>query len=401
MKKIIFNSVGSNYTLAFALRSLLGFGGSSDVSLLRDRLAHAYAGEALLFYKGRQAIEYALKHANLPQGSHVIISSYTCVVLPVAVTNAGHVPLYADISTTNLNFSVTELERIYTENVKAVIIQNTFGFAADITPIETFCKKHNIVLIEDLAHNVGGVYADGRKTGTVGDYVVLSFSQDKLLDVVSGGALIIRTKKESSFVGYWSNSLWFQQVCDRFYPILSYTIRTLYSFFGIGKLLHTVLRAVHVLPKPVMSLDHTPFQTLPSWCASLVLDRVDMLPRDVERRRNLARKYLAALPEMMHPMVTIESINHASCLRIPLVVPKRDELIAFLRKQEIHLSDIWYDVPVSPKRFWHLFEKTHTGPVAIEAAKTMFNLPTHATLRDEDAERIIEAIKKWQSHSEK
>lgn len=398
MKKTIFNSVGSNYTLEFALGALFSFGGSSAAHELRDLIAREYAGEVLLFYKGRQAIEYALRHANLPAGSDVIISAYTCVVLPMAVTNAGHTPIYADISKESLNFSVTELERLYDVNVKAVIVQNTFGFPADITPIEAFCKKHDIVLIEDLAHNVGGSYSDGRKTGTVGDYVVLSFSQDKLLDAVSGGALVIRTKKQSSFVGYWSDSRQRQQLIDRFYPILSCKIRALYSFFGIGKLLHTVLRTVHVLPKPVVSLDHTPFQPLPSWCASLVLGRFETLQADIERRRTIARKYLAALPDMMHPEVTLQSIDHSSCLRIPLIISRRDELVAFLAEQGIHLSDIWYDVPVSPKRFWHLFKDTHTGVIAKETAETMFNLPTHVTLTDTDVERIITEIKRWNNN---
>ena len=36
-----------------------------------------------------------------------------------------------------------------------MIIQHTFGIAADIKAIVSFCKLHNLILIEDCAHSLG------------------------------------------------------------------------------------------------------------------------------------------------------------------------------------------------------------------------------------------------------
>src|SRR5580704_15195679 len=94
MKKRIFNSVGSNYTLGFALRMLFSCAGAGAQKRLTNYLEKTYGGEALLFYKGRQAIEYALRHAGTPQNSKVVIPSYTCVVLPMAITYAGCTTVY-------------------------------------------------------------------------------------------------------------------------------------------------------------------------------------------------------------------------------------------------------------------------------------------------------------------
>ena len=61
-------------------------------------------------------------------------------------------------------------------------------------PIVDYCRRRGLYLIEDLAHCPGNHYADGPAFGSVGDLVVLSFSRDKQVDAVAGGALIVRNK---------------------------------------------------------------------------------------------------------------------------------------------------------------------------------------------------------------
>src|SRR3972149_9106253 len=96
----VFNSLGSNYNFRFALKALAPRFGHHHLKL-REFLGAKYGGEVILFHKGREAIELALqiiqKIANLPQGTGVAITGFTCFALYQAVVKAGSIPFYLDI----------------------------------------------------------------------------------------------------------------------------------------------------------------------------------------------------------------------------------------------------------------------------------------------------------------
>lgn len=189
----IFNSLGSNYDLNFVFKTLLLKNNQKYKTELEEYLSEKFKGEVILTYKGRDAIEIALKLLNLPEGSFVAINGFTCFAVYEAIKKAEHKALYLDIDKGDLNFSADTLKRA--ANVKAVIIQNTLGYPCDIEKIAQVCKENDIILIEDLAHCVGTRYESGVEAGTVGDFVALSFSQDKMIDAVSGGALIKKNER--------------------------------------------------------------------------------------------------------------------------------------------------------------------------------------------------------------
>ena len=397
MHKRIFNSVGSNYTLGFAFKALFVAGGEKKNNELIRYLNARYGGTTTLFYKGRNAIEYALRSSGVPYGSKVVICAYTCAVVPTAVRNAGYVPVYADISESSLDFSFETFKKLCDadSDIRAVIVQNTLGFTNSIQEIEALCHERGIILIEDLAHSAGASYPDGREVGTVGDYTILSFSQDKIVDAISGGALITRTQKALPVGIQWKKVPFRAQLRDRFYPIFTYKIRKTYSI-GIGKALHYVLRKARMLSQPLYSLDATYFEILPGWYAALALYRLHNLSGEVARRRMCTHEYLEFLPSELHSTVTYESIERATCLRVPVLMDDRESLIFDFQRNGIYISDIWYDVPVSPKKYWDRFEKENRAPNACVVAAHMINFPTHMTMRSRDVERVAEELRTWQ-----
>ena len=84
----IFNSLGSNYNLKIALEVFFAVGSKKDRDDLINILNTKFDGETHLFYKGRQAIESALKISGISKGS-VVINSFTCNVVKQAVEQAG------------------------------------------------------------------------------------------------------------------------------------------------------------------------------------------------------------------------------------------------------------------------------------------------------------------------
>src|SRR2546428_552227 len=79
-------------------------------------------------------------------------------------------------------------------------IQNTLGYPCNIEEVKLICEQKKITLIEDLAHSIGTTYNNGVESGTMGDMTILSFSQDKIIDGISGGALITNHKIEKNFL---------------------------------------------------------------------------------------------------------------------------------------------------------------------------------------------------------
>ncbi len=427
----IFNSLGSNYNFGFVLKALFAKNKQSFHSDLKKFLEKKYGGTAILVYKGREAITLALdiilKSNDTPQ---VAINGFTCFAVYKAIETAGYEAVCLDLEYgfTNphpnplpkgegrdeggygfdLNFSAQELLKSIRQNpkIKVVIIQNTLGYPCDIENIAKVCRQNNLILIEDLAHCVGAKYKNGKEAGTVGDFVVLSFSQDKIIDATSGGALIIRNKKYQHYtsprrwqaeshdssevdsnetIGQLNNVDFNQQLLDRFYPLFTFIIRKTYRI-GIGRPIHFLFKTLNLLSKPMNESFYTKYD-LPNWYCSLVLNAFDNLEKNLEHRKRIVDIH----NRMLDKKITSDSINKniklSSCLRYPIFVENRKDLINYLKKEGIYVSDIWYD------------DVDKNLPNAQIAANTILNLPTHINVSENDARKIVQEINQFFRHS--
>lgn len=380
----IFNSLGSNYNLSYLFTALFNRGTNQDAKKLKTLLEEKYGGEAVLLYKGREALSMALKILNFSQDSQVAINGFTCVAVFNAITTAGYNPICLDLEKAGgLNFTSQTLEKEIKRNkkIKIVVVQNTLGYPCEIAEIQKICKKNDIVLIEDLAHCVGTKYKTGEEAGTVGDFVILSFSQDKIIDAVSGGALVVRNKKYIERLGefYLKNSQW--EIKDRLYPLITYNVRFLYPF-GLGKLYHLLIKKFGLLSN-IMNESFYSFYKLPNWNAMLAWNEFHNLDKNLTHRKKVAKLYASLLPDsifMFNKKTTDEIVALSSNLRFPIFLNNRSGLIKNLKKQGIYVSDIWY-TDVAPE-----------CPNAVENAKIIVNLPTHRNVTKKDALHISQII---------
>lgn len=384
----IFNSLGSNYKISEVTNSL--FDMEIDTSeRLKDILKDKYNGDVFLFYKGRHAIEAGLKMLNLPVGSQVAINGFTCFVVYKAIVNAGLDVVYLDIPKNGINFTPKELlEKLRTNpKIKAVIIQNTLGCPSDIEAISKICRNKKIVLVEDLAHSDGGKY---------GDLIALSFSQDKIIDSVSGGALIVKNRSliDNNITIKSFNVPKTQVLKDRLYPIAVFSIRTLYSF-GLGKVIHKVLKHLHLLSDPLGNLQNAIYK-LPNWHASLAGCYIKTLSKDILHRRKISKVYTTTLPSEILVDEYINKLDKSANIRFPIKVQNREDLIKFMKSKGIYISDTWYDAPVAPKKYLSLTNyKKGQCPNSEKLSLEIINLPTHKNVSEEDACKIANYIKIW------
>ena len=382
----IFNSLGSNYNLEFALKALLENGTKKDSDSLKTLLEEKYGGEPILFYKGREALIMALKMLNLADDTQVAINGFTCVAVFNAIRKAGFKPLCLDLEENGgLNFTAKTLENSLksNKNIKVVIVQNTLGYPCDIEKIEKLCREHKLILIEDLAHCVGTIYEDEHEAGNVGDFVVLSFSQDKIIDAVSGGALVIRNKKFANKKPLGTKLTHPKGVYllkDKFYPLETFKIRSLYKFGG--KPYHFLLNKFNLLSN-VMNESFYDFYSLPNWHAGMALYQFELLEKQLSHRRKIAKIYFSSLPKGLLIYGKKDLYDRSSNLRLPIVTEKRQNLLNSLKKNGIYLSDIWY---------------TDVAPECINAvtvSKKILNLPTHINVSEQNAKRISDLINQW------
>lgn len=396
----IFNSLGSNYDFGFVIRSLFADSKEEDSVKLKKFLEDRYGGKAILVYKGREALRLALRTINKQSEFTVGICGFTCFAVYEAIIKEGYKVEYLDIEKDSLNFSMGTLEQAFKKNpkLKIVFVQNTLGYPCDIENISKFCKDKNIILVEDLAHSIGSKYSNGKEAGTIGDFVMLSFSQDKVIDKVSGGALVVRNSKyfeELSRINSLKVMSPTQKMKDKFYPALSVLIRKSYNL-GFGKMLHLILKKLKSLSNPMVYEDMDSIHDLPNDYAEDVYHQLQTLENSLSHRKKIAAIYVDRLDNSLFFKKIVDTINLSTNLRSPILIENRMKLIKYLNKNNIYVSDIWYDVPIAPKKYLaNTNYKIGSCPNAEHISGRILNLPTHRNVSEHDAEFIADKINLW------
>jgi dTDP-4-amino-4,6-dideoxygalactose transaminase len=391
----VFNSLGSNYNSEFVFSALFSKNDVKYSSELKSYLENKYHGKAILLYKGREAVKLALDLMNLPKNSHIAINSLTCYAVYKAINDAGHKAVYLDTRPLNFSPSVFEAKLKEDPKVKAVIIQNTLGFPCNISEIEKTCKKREIILIEDLAHSIGAFYTNGKEAGTVGDFAVFSFSQDKLVDGISGGALVARNKKYQNFnslkLDHVENA---QQAIDKLYPLFTYIIRTTYQS-GFGKILHLALKKMNLLSKPMGDEDPITAHSLPYWYCNLINRQFKGLQNNLGHRKNIALIYARSVNSKITLSTNKQQIEQSTDMRFPILTTNRNSLIKHLKRYGIYISDIWYDAPIAPKKYLASTDYDYSCPESEKISSQLLNLPTHKNVSVSQAKYISERVNQW------
>jgi dTDP-4-amino-4,6-dideoxygalactose transaminase len=381
---MIFQAVGAWYKPGDVWRHLCVHGRESDRVALIQQLGERYHGTATLYHKGRAALAEAVRIATGGSGE-VAVSGLTCYSLIQAVEAAGCTPVYVDIREKDLHFSAKELTTALKKHphVKAMVVQNMLGLPADIAGLEKLAKKQGIAIIEDLAHSAGARYTDGREVGTVGDVTILSFGRDKALDVVNGGALIVRGVEVEAPTTRVPMK---DQFRDRLYPLIAAMSRL---YYPVGKyMMAAAIRAHVVIRSADGEVDVT--QTMPKWQARLALRQVQRLDATVEQRRTVA-----ALYEKHLAVPVIAVADGASPIRVPLLHDTRDMVVQRLMLAGVQANDIWYDTVVSPHRYLYRVDyPADECPVAVRVAVQLLNVPTHQRMTEAHVKKIAAIINK-------
>lgn len=136
------------------------------------------------------ALELAARLIGFEPGDEVIVPSFTFVTSVSSFVSNRATPVFCDIDPVTLGLDLEEAKKLVTPKTKAIVLVHYGGVPANPEGFTQLAEKHNIVLIEDNAHGLGGK-SNGRPLGTFGAMSTLSFHETKNITCGEGGALVI------------------------------------------------------------------------------------------------------------------------------------------------------------------------------------------------------------------
>jgi CDP-6-deoxy-D-xylo-4-hexulose-3-dehydrase len=200
---------------------------SLDFWLTTGRFAHQFEIEFARFFKMRHAIlvnsgssanllaltcltSPLLRERQVKPGDEVITvaSGFPTTINPIFQNNL--VPVFVDVDIPTYNVDVSQLEAAISERTRVVMIAHTLGNPFNLEVVTSFCKKHDLWLIEDCCDAVGAMY-NGLPVGKFGDIATVSFYPAHHITMGEGGAVLTdqpKLKKIIESFRDWGRDCW-------------------------------------------------------------------------------------------------------------------------------------------------------------------------------------------------
>jgi len=362
---------------------------------------------AIAFNSGRSALMAILEALEIKKNDEVLLQGFTCNSAVNPILAKGAKPVFVDVDET-INLDPNDLKKRITPHSKAVMVQHTFGWPAQIEEILEISRKNNLFFIEDCAHSLGAKYKE-KSCGTFGDTAFFSFGRDKIISSVFGGMAVTdneeigeRIKNFREKLDYPSRFWIFQQLL---HPILvNYLISPAYGLNQyLGRIILGFFHQLSILSKGVYKKEkrgkipkYFP-KKFPNALAILALNQFRKLERFNEHRREIAKFYEENLKEKLElPLARKTGDISPTFMRYPILMEENaDRILEAARKRKIYLDDGWRKTTIVPPDTNQEKMQYIPGscPNAEKIAKKILNLPTHINISLIDAKRIVEFLK--------
>jgi perosamine synthetase len=313
---------------------------------------------------GTAALHAAMYALAIGPSDEVIVPPMTFAASANAVVYAGGAPVFADVEADTLLIDPADVEKKITNRTRAIVAVDYAGQPCDYDALRTIAQRHELALVSDACHALGGKYR-GRQVGTLADLTVFSFHPVKHITTGEGGmivtdddALVARMRmfrnhgittehRERSQQGSW-----FYEMVDLGF---NYRISDFQCALGLSQL-----------------------NKLTGWIA---------------RRQEIAAHYDAAFGAnpAIRPLRVRTGACHAYHLYVVRVAGDRQQIFRTLRERGIG-ANVHY-VPVHLHPFYRQRFGTGPGlcPVAEAAYERILSLPIFPGMSDTDVEHVIAA----------
>lgn len=300
---------------------------------------------------GTDALFLALKAAGIGQGDEVITVPNTAVPTVSAIVSAGARPIFVDINADDYLMDVSRVEQAITPKTRAIIPVHLYGQCADLDPLMEIANRHDIFVLEDCAQSQGALYKQ-RQAGSIGDASAFSFYPTKILGAYGDGG--------------WVGSRDSQ---------LTRIVRSLRMYGMEG----TYYANRHGYNSRLDELQ-----------AAILTLKIPLLAGWIERRREIAARYSAALKSLGFSVPRENEHNRHVYYVYVVEHPERQVVLTALEQANIHCK-ISYPYPIHTMRAYAgLGYREGDFPVAEAKAKRIFSLPMYPYLTDDEVEYVID-----------
>ncbi len=304
---------------------------------------------------GLDALEIALRCADLPQGARVITTPLTAFATTLAIVRAGAEPVWCDVDESGgLDLDQVDATLRADRSVRAVMPVHLYGHPIDPAGLERLAAEHDVVVIEDCAQSAG-TERGGKPTGLAGIAAGTSLYPTKNLGAMGDGGVLLTSD---------------EAVAERARRLRNYGQGAQYEHVELG--LNSRLDELHA-----------------AILRSAMLPRLD---RWLSRRTEIASRYIEALRESrLRPVVAADghSAHHLFPVEVLDLDPGavREQIVQWGVAVGRHYPTVCPDQPAVQGI------GTVVGDLAIarRLAERELSLPIHPYLEDHEIEAVIEA----------
>jgi UDP-2-acetamido-2-deoxy-ribo-hexuluronate aminotransferase len=332
-----------------------------EVAELEARLAEVVgARHVVAMSSGTDALLACLMAHGVGRGHAVFVPSFTFPATAEVPTLLGATPVFVDVGVGHFNIDADslrrELRRVKREGrleVRAVIAVDLFGLPANHPVLEEIAQQEGLLVVDDAAQAVGGAI-DGRPIGTLAPLTTTSFYPAKPFGGYGDGGAVFTDDDEAA--------------------------RGLRSIrqHGQGNDRYEIVR---------LGLNGR----LDSLQAAVLLAKLTIFAEEIEKREALARYYDGRLSQIVETPVRPEGYISAWA-QYTIQVNNRDRVREVLSGEGIPTA-VHYPRPMHLQPAYARYGRGEGSlPVSERLSRRVLSLPMHPYLKEQDAERICDAI---------
>lgn len=116
---------------------------------------------------GLDALMLALKQAELPPDSEVLVPSNTYIATILSILQCGLKPVLVEPDIRTYNIDPLLIEEKITSRTRAIMLVHLYGKSCDMDPVMDIVRRYDLFLIEDCAQAHGASYKN-KKVGSFG-----------------------------------------------------------------------------------------------------------------------------------------------------------------------------------------------------------------------------------------
>ena len=339
-----------------------------------ERFEQAFASRVESKYavgvsSGTAALHAMCSAAGLQPGDEVVLPALTFASTANAVLYTGAKPVFVDVEPDTFCIDPSDAREAITPNTKAVLAVDMAGYPAPYGALRDLCSEHELLLLADSAHSVGGSY-EGRPIGSIADMTAFSFNPVKNMTAAEGGMV---TGKNAAHVNH------------------------LRAFRSYGMTRDPNQLEEHPPGGWYYEQQNLGFNyKLSELHAALGLVQLARLDEYNAKRRELAGLYrsrLADLPVEL-PYDSGQNVHtwHLFVVRVARRI--RTGLFAYLREHGLGVQVHYIPVPMHPhyRRLGYTMDRLR---VVAEYYDRAISLPLHPGMESDDVDRVAEAVRAY------